>query len=53
MTGAFHPDARLSWIREGAYTTRTLEEYLLEIADGEWKIVHKSFYVALKQKAAH
>jgi hypothetical protein len=28
MAGAFYPDARLSWVREGAYTTRTLEEYL-------------------------
>ena len=28
MAGAFHPDARLSWIRDGAYTTRTLEEFL-------------------------
>ncbi|HEY7461245.1 MAG TPA: nuclear transport factor 2 family protein [Gemmatimonadota bacterium] len=28
LAGAFHPDARLSWMREGAYTTRTLEEYL-------------------------
>ena len=98
MAGAFHPDARLSWIRDGAYATRTLEEFLsgfsgkpaadesqrrrrivsvdvagkaavakleldypdatftdymtlLEVADGDWKIVHKSFYVAPKHTA--
>jgi hypothetical protein len=97
MAGAFHPDARLSWIRDGAYTTRTLEEFLsgfsgqpapdesrrrrrivsvdvvgkaaiakleldypdviftdymtlLEVSDGDWKIVHKSFDVAPKPK---
>jgi hypothetical protein len=98
MAGAFHPDARLSWIKDGAYATRTLEEFLsgfsgqpapdeserhrrvvsvdivgtaaiakleldypdatfidymtlLEVADGDWKIVHKSFDVAPKEKA--
>jgi hypothetical protein len=98
MAGAFHPDARLSWIRDGSYTTRTLDDFLaglsgkvaddesqrrrrivsvdmtgtaavakleldypdvkftdymtlLQVADGDWKIVHKSFNVEQKEKA--
>ncbi len=95
MSRAFHPEAELKFIRDGAYAMRTLEEYLagmsgkpaedeaqqrrrilsVDIAgnaalgkielesprariidymtllevNGEWKIVHKSFFVEPKE----